>query len=60
MADKSEKIVDIRAKLAGARQQEAARPLPPVIAALQEKSSLFLTERLTSLLDDVEDRKSHV
>lgn len=55
MADKSEKIVDIRAKLAGARQQEAARPLPPVIAALQEKSSLFLTERLTSLLDDVDD-----
>ena len=55
MAGKSKNIVDIRAKMAGAKQQEAASPLPPVIAALQEKSTLFLTERLTSLLDDVDD-----
>ena len=55
MADQSKNIVDIRAKMAGVRSREAAKPLPPVIAALQEKSSLFLTERLTSLLDDVDD-----
>lgn len=57
MADKSNNIVDLTTRREAAEPPAStrARDLPPVLAALQEKCELFLSERLTGLLDDVDD-----
>lgn len=54
MVEKSNNIVDLSAR----REPEAepaVKALPEAIAAIQEKSQLFLGERVISLFDDVDD-----
>ncbi len=55
--EKSSNIVDLTARREAAEPPASAptAQLPPALAALQEKCELFLSERLTSLLDDVDD-----